>query len=377
MGNQRLSSNVPASTTALRRILLAMILLAGCDRPQTYVGGTAKPIVDPLVRHVLLIVNDASPDSVEVGRYYAVRRHLKAANVLHIRTAIEEEIDEPGYRSQIEAPIRARIQGASVDYIVMTIGEPIRLKGPQGYSVDAFLAGMDLSLQPIPGMAPNMNLERWKNPYFGATKEFDHAKTGTYIVTRLIGYTVDDCKALVDRSLSASATSGPFLFDEASNRNGPGYSDLQLTLRRAGDLMTQRTYRTLMDRADEFVVPDEPLAGYASWGSNDAKYSHEKYSKLKFLPGALAQTFVSTSARTFKPTRGGQSLIADLITQGVTGVSGYVSEPYSLALARPDIIFERYTRGFNLGESYAAASPLVKWKELVVGDPLCRPYPRR
>lgn len=62
--------------------------------------------------------------------------------------------------------------------------------------------------------------------------------------------------------------------------------------------------------------------GYASWGSNDGTFSLDEYRKLRFKPGALVETYVSTSARTFKPTTGGQSMIADLIAQGVTGVKG-------------------------------------------------------
>ena len=67
-------------------------------------------------------------------------------------------------------------------------------------------------------------------------------------------------------------------------------------------------------------------------------------------------------------------MIADLIQQGVTGVKGYVSEPYTGALARPDILFDRYTTGYTLAESFYMASPMIKWKDVVVGDPLCCPY---
>jgi len=70
----------------------------------------------------------------------------------------------------------------------------------------------------------------------------------------------------------------------------------------------------------------------------------------------------------------GQSLIGDLIRKGVTGVKGYVTEPYSVALARPEVLFERYTAGFNLAESFYMASILTNWKDIVIGDPLCAPY---
>jgi hypothetical protein len=58
----------------------------------------------------------------------------------------------------------------------------------------------------------------------------------------------------------------------------------------------------------------------------------------------------------------------------VTGVKGYVYEPYTTALAHADILFDRYTHGYNLAESFYAASNYVHWRDIVLGDPLCAPY---
>ncbi|MCK4614659.1 MAG: PKD domain-containing protein, partial [Thermoplasmata archaeon] len=94
-----------------------------------------------------------------------------------------------------------------------------------------------------------------------------------------------------------------------------------------------------------------------------------------YLDGAIAETIVSTSARSFSyPTNYGQSLIADMIRSGVTGVKGYCYEPYLDAIAHPDILFERYTSGYNLAESYYAASIKLSWMDVVVGDPKLAPY---
>jgi hypothetical protein len=38
-------------------------------------------------------------------------------------------------------------------------------------------------------------------------------------------------------------------------------------------------------------------------------------------------------------------------------------------------MFDRYTRGWTLAESFYAASALVGWEDIVIGDPLCRAYP--
>ena len=207
------------------------------------------------------------------------------------------------------------------------------------------------------------------------TTPFDSAKFGFYLVTRLDGYTVDDAKRLVDRALAARAETGPFLLDAHTSRS-PGYKQANEAIQSAGAMLRARHARVMLDTTDAFQTPTTPLAGYVSWGSNDANYSEKGYRGLKFKPGALAETFVSTSARTFSKVKSGQSLIADLVAGGVTGVKGYVAEPTTRALANPAILFERYLDGHNLAESFAMASPLVRWKDVVVGDPLCRPHDR-
>jgi hypothetical protein len=108
-----------------------------------------------------------------------------------------------------------------------------------------------------------------------------------------------------------------------------------------------------------------------SWGSNDGGYNASVYHSITFAPGAVSETAVSTSGRTLLPTTGGQSLVADLIAQGTSGVKGYVTEPYLDSMASPTVLFDLYSSGRNLAESYYAASRFVWWKDVVLGDPLC------
>jgi uncharacterized protein (TIGR03790 family) len=95
----------------------------------------------------------------------------------------------------------------------------------------------------------------------------------------------------------------------------------------------------------------------------------------EWIPGALAETYVSTGGRSFNyPTGYGQSLVADLIRDGVTGVKGYVYEPFLSAIAHPNILFDAYTQGFTMAESYYMASEFLSWMDVVVGDPKLAPY---
>jgi uncharacterized protein (TIGR03790 family) len=217
-------------------------------------------------------------------------------------------------------------------------------------------------------------LRRYHNPYFRSREPFKSERFGMYLVTRLDCGPISDCTALVDRSLAARPVRGPFLFDAARNSGDPGFRNTNTTIHFAAAQLSRHGMDVQLDTTARFVSPAAPVMGYVSWGSNDVQFDSTTYHAIQFLPGALAETFVSTSARTFEPTVGGQSRIADLISQGVTGVKGYVSEPYTLAMADPVILFDRYLSGFTLAESFYSASRMVLWKDVIIGDPLCAPY---
>ena len=142
----------------------------------------------------------------------------------------------------------------------------------------------------------------------------------------------------------------------------------------AHDILAKRGIPDELDLSETFVGGRSNLLGYFSWGSNDARFSSEAYQTLFFAPGSLSDTAVSTSARTFLPTKGGQTLLVDLIAHGLTCGKGYVDEPLLQAIASPTIALDRYTSGYTMAESLYAASHFIGWEDVVIGDPLCCPY---
>ena len=96
---------------------------------------------------------------------------------------------------------------------------------------------------------------------------------------------------------------------------------------------------------------------------------------MEWVNGSIADTAVSTGGRSFNwGTAYGQSLIADLLEDGVSGVKGYVYEPYLTAVGLPSVYLTSYASGYNLAESHAAANRLSGWMGVVVGDPKMAPY---
>ncbi|HWZ92977.1 MAG TPA: carbohydrate-binding protein, partial [Polyangiaceae bacterium] len=142
----------------------------------------------------------------------------------------------------------------------------------------------------------------------------------------------------------------------------------------AHDLLEASGVPSELAITDPLVGGRSDLLGYFSWGSNDPNFDSGAYESLGFAPGSIGDTAVSTSGRTFLPTSGGQSLIADLIGHGLTGGKGYVGEPLLQAIASPVIALARYHAGYSLAESLYAASRFVGWEDVIIGDPLCTPY---
>ena len=96
---------------------------------------------------------------------------------------------------------------------------------------------------------------------------------------------------------------------------------------------------------------------------------------MDWVNGSIADTAVSTGGRSFNwGTTYGQSLIADLLEDGVSGVKGYVYEPYLTAVGLPSTFLPTYASGYNLAESHAAANLYTGWMGVVVGDPKMAPY---
>jgi uncharacterized protein (TIGR03790 family) len=350
--------------------------------------------------NVLLVVNSTSAASGSVSRYYAERRGVPQDNVCSITTPATESISRADYQTQIEQPIWQCIAGLRAHdrilYIVLTKDVPIRISGTGGRSGTNASVDSELTLlyrrrtgqqAPVAGFVPN--------PYYAGTgpianiKPFSHELQDIYLVTRLDGFTVQDAIALIDRATTPSRA-GRFVLDERAALVDSGGDRW---LRAAAERLREQGLgdRVELDESTKVLAKEASVLGYYSWGSNDPAIQIRDF-EMQFVPGAIAGMFVSTDGRTFKeppaawrPSNDGrresifggshQSLVGDLIRAGVTGAAGHVDEPFLDATIRPEILFPAYVSGRNLAESYYAAMPYLSWQTLVIGDPLCAPFP--
>jgi len=366
-------------------IAVSIFAASGCSPKAPVMTLRQKPLELPKAfgseeaKHVLVVCNNRSEESMAITEYYCAKRGIAASNVVQVATTMSEVISHTDFRWEIRDLVKKAIQKSDhrIDYIVVTKGVPLRIHDKWGPSVDGQLTStlQDRKLVESGAEPPDGGTrETLVNPYFNQNQPFNSEKYQMHIVTRLDAYTVDEVKALIDRGVAAKPTKATIFFDQAGNRRSGGYGELNEEMAFAAQELRRAGKNAFCEPTNRFGKPPHPVLGYMSWGSNDGAYRDSAYKAIRFVPGGLCETFVSFSGRSFLPQSSGQSMIADLVSQGATGAKGYVSEPWLFAMARPSILFDRYTRGFNLAESYSMASPTIMWKDVMIGDPLCRPF---
>jgi len=361
---------------------------------------------------VLIVVNASSPVSVAIGEYYRRARQVPESHVLALSIPAEdptlatfagEVTTREFFVKEIRDPIAAFLTEHGlrdeVRIFVLAKGIPLRISGPnvsmQTLLRDTRVAAVDAELALLfSGKDGSPGVAGMANSYYGSGEDFASFRAAhpdallRYIVARLDGYALPldaasgvpvDVKGLIDRA-QAKAEDGVWLIDTDPTQRPGLDAGNRVILQPAAAIVKSLGGKVRLDATPGFVSNATNLAGYASWGSNDnADKGVPYYGRIQgrlypgtFVPRAIALDLVSTSARTFalKPAEYEQSLVADLVHLGASGVAGNVFEPTLGGCARAPILFRRYAEGVPAGEAWARSVPYLGWMNVWVGDPL-------
>lgn len=358
--------------------LLALLLLA-------------LPLLSPSVMgqpesydDVILIINERSTASQEIGSYFATRRGIPDRRICRINVDSAEVMDSATFvplQWQIQEWMRNRNLVDSINYIVTTKGCPLRIRtsmsdGSGGIGGTASFEDLLVLINGADSvriLVPRSGF--FLNRYYGSTARFKRNPLSLpmYLVTRLDAYTVDQVKSYILRAETPAVLGdGLWVLDVAPDRDNPSYRAGNDWLRNAAAILRAKGLNVVLDTTTTYLHGQQNVIGYGSWGSNDGNSGGGQGAipGNTWLNGSIAETIVSTGGRSFRPGTGyGQSLIADWIAEGVCGAKGYTDEPYLTSIAHFDIVFDRYTSGWNLAESFFAGSQLSAWRQVVLGDP--------
>jgi len=368
---------------------------------------------------VVLLVNANDKDSLRIARHYTAARGVPEENIVSLPLSRDETIswedfvrtlwqplqDELVRRGWIDALQSRRLDpagrrkmassGHSISYLVVCRGVPLRIANapeliiPSGdidpreqFRTNAAAVDSELSLLAYGDYNINAYLP---NPLFRGS--VDNAVGGlaqgrrrsaavlgerrVIKVARLDGPKVADVLALIDHTLVA----------EERGLHGRAYVDLRGPHAEGEAWMEQIAARaqalgfpTEVNR-EEGTFPasarfEKPVL-YFGWYAADVEGPFMR-PMFRFEPGAIAVHMHSFSAATLRSESKGW--VGPLIARGAVATTGAVYEPYLQLMHRPNLMFEELAKGARLGDAAYAALPVLSWQNVLIGDPLYRPF---
>jgi uncharacterized protein (TIGR03790 family) len=199
----------------------------------------------------------------------------------------------------------------------------------------------------------------------------------TLMIARIDASTPRVARRMIDDAIAAEreGPNGMVYLDAQGKHGNEGHGVYDQRLR---DLAkTLQTYTLLRvhldDRPKLFPAGSCPNTMlYCGW------YSLRKYiDAFDFVPGAVGYHIASFEAVSLKaPDERGWC--TNLLDDGIAATIGPVAEPYLQSFPYPDEFFGLLLTGrFTLAECFAYSSPFNSWMQMLLGDPLYRPFARK
>jgi uncharacterized protein (TIGR03790 family) len=323
--------------------------------------------------HTLVIVNDNSALSQELGQYYQDARGLPERQVVHVRTTTNYTTDRATFTNEVVKPVLDYIAAAGlsnqIDVLVLTRDLPYRVTvGSVANGSSAVLFYGFRTNGP-----PCSISSAARSDYFATETAFTHADGPSsnryYLSSVLTGYDLDQARRTVDRAVLADGsfpTGRVALLHTEDEFRSVRWTQFDEVLFAAAF----RGQGILPEALDlDALSSTSNLFGYLTGVATDPFPG-----TLGFVRGALADHLTSYGGFLFDPA--GQMSILEWLRQGVAGSYGTVVEPCNYTEKYPHaLLHEWYARGFSLGESYTMALSHPA-EGVIVGDPLTAPYAR-
>lgn len=244
-----------------------------------------------------------------------------------------------------------------------------------------------------------------------------------YLVCRLDGNTVDDVRALIDRSrhIVVNMASAAVVLDESNSdgvqtptpppsnefdnqygipeRNGgDDYEKMRDIFLSEGRIPAANIFYNALADQDNFIVGPrieyagqgivvtKPVVLLAHYGANhhgthpggnsNVPLASSSYAEsFNYAPGAIMNTMESFNAKAFGglTTSFNQEQIADFIAAGGTFGLGNVYEPFASSVPDTHFVLRNFLLGnLTWAEAAHTSIPFLSWQQIVVGDPLAR-----
>jgi uncharacterized protein (TIGR03790 family) len=199
------------------------------------------------------------------------------------------------------------------------------------------------------------------------------APAGMLLVCRLDAPQSETVRRMIDDSLEAEKN-GLYGWAYIDRRSIPesGYREGDDWLQAAASECWNNGLPVILDNVPEVFPSGFPVTSAALYYGWYAENIGGAMASPAFQRGAIAVHIHSFSAATLRDPNARWA--APLLVRGAAATLGNVYEPYLTLTAHLDIFNERLLNGFTLAESGYMSLRALTWMNVVIGDPLYKPF---
>jgi uncharacterized protein (TIGR03790 family) len=352
-------------------LLRAFFLLAIAGQTlSTLAGGSGL--------NVVVVVNQNSTNSVQLGNDYCEKRGVPPQNLFRMTTWTGGAVSwiRSEFEGNLRDPLLAMLAAAGltnqIEYVLLSMDIPYRVQdGDSANSTtSALFYGFKTNTAPPPGIPVTCSLPDYSSNSFAFSEmPFNLAKPNTaetngFLTFMLTDDTLAGTETILSRGLAADGsfpTQAVYLektSDAARNVRFFSFDNAIFDSRVRGDSSVVR----ITSDSTSFTNIRGLLTGFANLG----------LPANAFVPGAFGDSLTSFAGDLFENT--GQSSLLVFLNAGAVASYGTVVEPCNYLQKFPDPLAYFYqTRGFSLAEAYYQ-SLLNPYQGVFVGEPLCAPF---
>ncbi len=357
----------------------------------------------PYAQSTAVVYNSAADGSKELAEFYAAKRGIPNERLVALDCPLEETIDRETFENSVASPLRTvfrqrgwweiraigdeaeRVVDTQVHFLALMRGMPLRVGGKSGPAPNhAFPPGSgppgataasvdsELTLLGDPPASPG----GWvRNPCFRSHLTAPRlALPWLLFVGRVDGPSDEVARRLIEDAVETEPEGlwGKAYVDLA--RKGNGYEQGDAWLLAVSERCWRQGMAVVLDpNPDTFpnFYPMSDAALYFGWyaGNVNGPFRNPQF---RFRKGAVACHIHSFSATTLRNAN--QRWTAPLLARGAAAALGNVYEPFLHGTAWLDVFHERLLEGMTVVEAAWLATPYLSWMNVVVGDPLYRPF---
>ncbi|MFI5335618.1 MAG: TIGR03790 family protein [Opitutales bacterium] len=370
-------------------------------------SGWVARAADDVASRVIILANADDADSVRIARYYAQRRAVPPANIIALSMPTAETISWRDFVLAIWQPLQDELirrqwidgipmslfdnvgrrkvafSGHRISYLVVCRGVPLRLANDpalQGgppvtpdrpeFRTNQSAVDSELSLLAYGSYTINGFVQ---NPLYNIPKPPDLIAGTVVKVSRLDGPTPEDVIGLIDGTLEAEANGliGRAYVDvKGPYTQGEGW--LENIVKQLAALHFPAEVNRQPGTFPTGVRCDAPALYFGWYAPNlNGPFALPGF---RFAPGAITLHIQSFSAQTLHSDTSGWC--GPLVARGAAVTCGAVNEPYLQFMHYPQMLLEALARGETVGDAAYYALPVLSWQNVLVGDPLYRPFKR-